>query len=118
MHEFDVGIEELGLLCRTGDAIEEEELLVGEIPVGGDKPFHVVVPDPYGDLVGKEMAFTRIRMEQAPCRGLGGEAPEDVSGGEVEVVAGAAEGTCRGFLSRSREGQRSRRNGRGGSCRI
>lgn len=101
VHEFDVLVEQLGLFGRPGDAVEEKKLLVGEIPVGGDEPFHVVVPDADGDLIRQKVAFMGIGVEKAAGRGFRGEASKDIPGGEVEVVSSAAEELSEGAFART-----------------
>jgi len=46
----------------AGDAVKEEELLVGKVPVCGDQPFDEVVPYADGDIIGQEVAFAGIGM--------------------------------------------------------
>src|SRR5690349_8503245 len=48
MHDLDVVLQKLGLMDGSGYSIEEEKLLMGEIPVGCNKTFDVVVPDADG----------------------------------------------------------------------
>ena len=84
-----------------GDAIEKEQLLMREIPVGGDEPFDVMVPDPQGDIIGEEVALTGIGVVELSGRGFRGEASEDLSRGEMKMVPCAAEELAKGPLSRA-----------------
>lgn len=79
MHDLDVFFEELGLVEGAGDAIEKEELLVGEVAVGGNEPFDKVVPDANGDVIRKEVAFACIGMVDLACRGLWGDTPKNIA---------------------------------------
>lgn len=83
--------EQIGLAEGAGDAIEEKELLGGEIAVGGNEAVDEVVPNLDGDLVGKEKALGGVVVVEPACGRFRGKAPEDVAGGEVKVIARAAE---------------------------
>ncbi len=87
----NVFFEEVGLLEGAGDAVEEEELLVGEVAVGGNQAVDVVVPDLDGHFVGEEVAAAGVAVVELAGGGLGAEGSENVSRREVEVVACAAE---------------------------
>lgn len=52
VNQIDVGLQELCLRHCARDAVEEQELLVGEVPVCCDQTFNVVVPDSYGHIIG------------------------------------------------------------------
>ena len=100
--DLEVAVEEVGLSEGAGDAVEEEELLGGEVAIGGDEAVDVVVPDLDGHLVGEEEAFACVVVVELAGRRFGGEAAEDVPRGEVEVVPSAAEELAEGPFPRSR----------------
>jgi len=79
MFDLDVLFQELGLGDGARDAVEEKKLLVREIPVCGNKTLNEVMPDPDGDIIREKMAFAGVRMVEFACRGLWGEASEDIS---------------------------------------
>lgn len=94
-----MGIKEGCLRYGARDPVEQEELLVWEITVSSDKPFNIVMPDTDRDVVGDQMPFRGVRMVDLACRGLRGEAAEDIAGGEVKMVASTAEEFTEGSFS-------------------
>jgi hypothetical protein len=97
--DLDIGVEEVDLAHGTRNAVEEEELLSGEIAVGCDEAMDVVVPDLDGHLVGKEEPFAGVGVEELAGGRLGGEAAKDIARGEVEVVARRTEEFAQGSFA-------------------
>ena len=76
--DLHVLFKQIGLAERSGDPVEEQELLGRKIAVCGDESMDVMVPDFDRDLVGDEESFSGVFVVDHAGRGLGGEASEDV----------------------------------------
>lgn len=96
--DLDVFFEQIRLAEGAGDAVEEEELLRGEIAVGGDQAMDEVMPDLDRHFVGEKEPFSGVVVVELAGGRFRGEAPENVPGGEVAMVARRAEEFAQGAL--------------------
>ncbi len=97
--DLDVFFKQIRLAEGAGDPVEEKELFRGKIAVGGDQAVDVVMPDLDRHLVGQEKPFSGVVVVELAGGRFGGEAPKDVPGGEVAMVARGAEEFAQGALS-------------------
>lgn len=72
LFDGDEFMEEIDLPDGAGDAVEEEELLAGEITVGGNEAMDEMVPNLDGHLIGEEEPLSREVVVELAGWGLGG----------------------------------------------
>jgi hypothetical protein len=81
------------------DAIEQQQLLRGEIAICGDESMDVMVPDLNGNLVRQKKAFGGVVVVELTSGGFWGETAEDVARREMEMIACTTEEFSEGALT-------------------
>ena len=68
----DEFVEEIGLANGAGDPVEKEELLAGEIAIGGNEAMDEVVPNLDRHLIGEKKPLPREIVIELAGRRFGG----------------------------------------------
>ncbi len=99
LFDLDILVEEDCLADSSWEAIEQQQLLRGEVAIRGDESMDIMVPNLNGNLVRQKKTFSGVMLVELAGRGLGGETAEDVARREMEMIACTAEEFSEGALT-------------------